>query len=191
MSNFYTAKKTINGVEYTAQFNGISAALQAIDNTYIDGTSNTSTEKIAKYLFENVLVEPRMDINDFGKDHINETKTKEINGVEYTVRFNGILAALKAIDNTYVDGGSNTSTEKLTRYLMDEVIVMPEYLSFDDFDSMDAFNEVIAFAREAMQGWGAMKQFNEVLAFLREVMQGNFRNDEKAKQKSTKAKGTE
>jgi hypothetical protein len=191
MSNFYTAKKVINGTEYTAQFNGISAALRAIDDTYIDGTSNTSSEKIAKYLFDNVLIEPKIDINDFGKEHLHETKTKEINGVEYTVRFNGILAALKAIDNTYVDGGTNTSTEKLTRYLLDEVIVMPEYLSFDDFASMDDFNEVIAFAREAMQGWGAMRQFNEVLAFLREVMQGNFRNDEKAKPKSIKEKSKE
>ena len=35
---FYTRKKVIGGVEYTAQFNGISSALQAIDNSYIDKT---------------------------------------------------------------------------------------------------------------------------------------------------------
>lgn len=190
MAKFYTAKKIIDGVEYTAQFNGISAALQAVDNSYIDGTSNTSTEKIAKYLFDNVLIEPKIDINSFGEDLINTTKTKEIGGVEYTVRFNGILPALKAIDSCYIDGTSNTSTEKLTRYLFDNVVMMPEYLSFDDFDSMADFNEVVAFARDAMQGWGAMNKFNTVLAFLREVMQGNFRNQE-AKSKPVKEKSKE
>lgn len=190
MSNFYTAKKVINGVEYTAQFNGISAALQAIDESYIDGSSNTSAEKIAKYLFENTLIEPKVDINSFGKELINTTKTKEIAGVEYTVRFNGILEALKAIDESYIDGTSNTSTEQLTRYLLDNVVVHPDYVSFDDFSSMRDFNELISFAREAMQGWGAMKEFNEVQRFLREVMQGNFRNEE-IKPKSVKEKGME
>lgn len=190
MAKFYTAKKIIDGVEYTAQFNGISAALQAVDNSYIDGSTNTSTEKIAKYLFENVLIEPKVDINSFGEELINQTKIKEIGGVEYEVRFNGILAALKAIDSCYIEGTSNTSTEKLTRYLLDNVVMQPEYLSFDDFESMEDFNEVIAFARETMQGWGAMNKFNEVLSFLREVMQGNFRNKE-AKSKSTKEKSKE
>lgn len=58
MANFYTVSKKINGKEYKAQFNGISAALSAIDNTYIDGTSNTSMVKMSKYVFENVIVEP-------------------------------------------------------------------------------------------------------------------------------------
>lgn len=100
MANFYTVKKTINGKEYTAQFNGISAALNAVDNSYIDGTNNTSVAKLSKYLFENVIVEPK-----------------------------GLTA--------------------------------------DDFDSMDEFNEVVTFARE--------------------VMQGNFR--EKADEKSTEKTG--
>ena len=51
MANMYTVKKTINGREYTAQFNGISAALEAVDNSYIEGTSNTSLKKMARYLF--------------------------------------------------------------------------------------------------------------------------------------------
>jgi hypothetical protein len=190
MANFYTAKKTIDGVEYTAQFNGISAALQAVDNTYIDGTQNTSTVKIAKYLFDNVLIEPKVDINSFGEELILTMKTKTINGKEYTVRFNGIMEALKAVDNSYIDGTQNTSTEKLTSYLLDNVVMSPEYLSFNDFESMEEFNEVISFAREAMQGWGAMDKFNKVLSFLREVMQGNFRNAE-AKSKPTKAKSKE
>ncbi len=100
MANFYTVKKTIGGKEYTAQFNGISAALSAVDNSYIDGTNNTSVAKLSKYLFENVIVEPK---------------------------------GLKA----------------------------------DDFDNIDDFNEVVTFARE--------------------VMQGNFR--EKANEKTADEKG--
>ena len=165
--NFYTAKKTINGVEYTAQFSGISAALQAIDNSYIEGTNNTSLEKLSKYLFDNVIVEPKISLNDFGGDKIGETKTKKIGNVEYTVRFDGILTALKAMD----------------------VIVTPENLSIDDFGSMEEFIEVVSFAREAMQGWGAIEDFNDVVSFARDVMQGNFRNKtEKPKSTNKKSK---
>ena len=85
MANFYTAKKTIKGKEYIAQFNGISASLEAIDKSYIEGTNTTSMVKLSKYLLENVIVEPR-----------------------------GLTA--------------------------------------DSFDTMEEFNEVITFAREVMQG---------------------------------------
>ena len=188
MVNFYTTTKTINGKEYTAQFNGISAALQAVDNSYVDGTSNTSMVKLSKYLFENVIVDPKISIDDFGKDLIGTTKKKTINGKEYTVRFNGISAALKAIDDSYIDGTSNTSTEKLSKYLFENVIVTPENLSIDDFDNMEDFNDIITFAREAMQGWDAMDEFTEVVAFAREVMQGNFRNTEKPKSTKKESK---
>ena len=187
--NYYTAKKTINGIEYTAQFGGISAALQAVDNSYIDGTQNTSLEKLSKYLFENVIVEPKLSLSDFGRDKVGETKTKKIGDIEYTARFDGILTALRAIDGSYIEGTGNTSTEKLSKYLFENVIVTPENLSIDDFDNMDDFNEVISFAREAMQGWGVMDEFNEIIAFAREVMQGNFRNKDE-KPKSTNKKST-
>lgn len=65
MEKFKTVKKTIDGVEYTAQFNGLSAALEAVDNSYIDGSSNTSSLKMAKYVLENVIVEPKCDIDSF------------------------------------------------------------------------------------------------------------------------------
>ncbi len=57
--NFYQRKKVINGIEYTAQFNGMSAALDAIDENYIDGSSNISMNKLAKYILENVIIEPK------------------------------------------------------------------------------------------------------------------------------------
>jgi len=58
-SKFYQVKKEIGGKEYIAQFGGISLALKALDSSYIEGTSNTSVEKLAEYLFEHVIVEPK------------------------------------------------------------------------------------------------------------------------------------
>lgn len=77
---------------------------------------------------------------------------KEINGKKYIAQFNGISAALRAVDESYIDGTSTTSVEKLSKYLLANVIVEPKGLTADDFDSMEEFNEVIAFAREVMQG---------------------------------------
>lgn len=65
MANFYQVKKTINGVEYTAQFNGLSAAMQAIDKCYIDGTNNISSYKLSKYVFDNVIIDPKVTVDDF------------------------------------------------------------------------------------------------------------------------------
>ena len=80
------------------------------------------------------------------------TAKKEIGGRTYVAQFNGISAALKAVDNSYIEGTNNTSLEKLSKYLFDNVIVEPKGLTADDFDSLDEFNEVVAFAREVMQG---------------------------------------
>lgn len=58
-NKFYTREKVIDGVKYVAQFNGISSALRAIDECHIDNdSSNVSIVKLAKYVFENVIVEP-------------------------------------------------------------------------------------------------------------------------------------
>lgn len=80
------------------------------------------------------------------------TVKKEIGGREYTAQFNGISAALKAVDASYIEGTGNTSVEKLAKYLFENVIVEPKGLTPDDFESMEDFNEVVAFAREVMQG---------------------------------------
>lgn len=82
----------------------------------------------------------------------NYTVKKTINGVEYTAQFNGLSAALKAVDDSYIEGTNNTSVAKLSKYLFEHVIVMPKGLTADDFESMEEFNEVITFAREVMQG---------------------------------------
>ena len=187
MAKFYQIDKEINGKKYVCQFNGIGAALKAVDNSYIDGTNNTSIEKLARYLFEHVVVNPRMSLEDFGAEKIGTEEVKTINGVEYKARFGGIATAVRAIDNSYIDGTTNISTEKLADYLFKNVIVSPKNLSVDDFESMDDFNEVITFAREVMQGGEIMDEFNEIIAFAREVMQGNFReakNEKSAKKAS-------
>lgn len=80
------------------------------------------------------------------------TAKKTINGKDYTAQFNGISASLEAIDNSYIEGTTTTSMVKLSKYLLENVIVEPKGLSVDDFESMDEFNEVITFAREVMQG---------------------------------------
>ena len=176
MANIYTVEKKIKDKKYVAQFNGISAALQAVDNSYVDGTNNTSLEKLAKYLFANVIVEPKVDIDDFGADKIGKEEKKTINGVEYVAKFDGITSALKAIDGCYIEGTNNTSTEKLAKYLFESVITKPAKLTADDFDGMEDFNAVISFARETMQGGKEVwQEFQDVFAFAREVMQGNFR----------------
>lgn len=63
--NFYQRKKEIHGVTYTAQFSGLSTALRAVDENHIDGTDAISNEKLYNYIFENVIVDPKVTIDDF------------------------------------------------------------------------------------------------------------------------------
>lgn len=77
---------------------------------------------------------------------------RTINGKKYIAQFNGISAALKMMDSSYIDGSGNQSLEKLTKYLLTNVIVEPSGLTVDDFDSFDELNDVVGFAREVLQG---------------------------------------
>lgn len=98
------------------------------------------------------------------------TVEKEIGGKKYVAQFNGISAALNALDSSYVEGTTNTSMAKLSSYILSNVIVEPKGLTPDDFDTMDEFTEVITFGRE--------------------VMQGDFRDKAKADESTAKAKST-
>jgi hypothetical protein len=80
------------------------------------------------------------------------TVKKTINGTEYIAQFNGISAALDAVDNCYIPGTQNISASKMAKYLFEHVIVEPKNLTADDFDSLEELNEVTDFAREVMQG---------------------------------------
>lgn len=65
-NKFYTRKKTINGIEYTAQFSGISTAIRAVDSSYIEGTNVTSSEKLGQYILDNIVVDPKgLTADDF------------------------------------------------------------------------------------------------------------------------------
>ena len=77
---------------------------------------------------------------------------KVINGKTYVAQFNGLNAALQAIDDSYIDDSGNTSMVKLSNYILNHVIIEPKGLTPDDFDSMAEFKEVIAFGREVMEG---------------------------------------
>jgi len=79
------------------------------------------------------------------------TVEKEINGKKYIAQFNGLSAALDAVDNCYIDGSNNISTGKMAKYLFEHVIVDPK-VTVDDFDSLEELNAVTNFAREVMQG---------------------------------------
>ncbi len=67
MKKFTQVKRTINGTEYTAQFNGMSSRYKAIDEAakFVDDNQGVSMFKMAEYLLKNVLVEPKMGIDDF------------------------------------------------------------------------------------------------------------------------------
>lgn len=80
------------------------------------------------------------------------TVEKEINGKKYVAQFNGLSCALRAVDQSYIEGSNNTSVEALSKYIFENVIVEPKGLEIDDFESMEEFNEVVAFGREVMQG---------------------------------------
>lgn len=65
-AKFYQVEKVINGKKYVAQFNGVAAALEATDNSYIDGSSNISMTKLSAYVLDNVIVEPKgLTADDF------------------------------------------------------------------------------------------------------------------------------
>ena len=62
----YQVEKEINGVKYTAQFNGVREGSRAIDRSYIEGTGNISLEKIGDYVLKHVIIEPSgLDMDDF------------------------------------------------------------------------------------------------------------------------------
>lgn len=80
------------------------------------------------------------------------TKEKTINGIKYIAQFNGLSAALDAIDSSYLNDSSNIGIKKLSQYIFENVIVDPKNLTADDFETIEDFNEVVGFGREVMQG---------------------------------------
>nr|WP_308696148.1 hypothetical protein [uncultured Stomatobaculum sp.] len=58
MAKFYQRTQEINGVTYTAQFNGLSAWQECIDDSYIPGTDTMSNARYAKNVLKRGLLEP-------------------------------------------------------------------------------------------------------------------------------------
>lgn len=77
---------------------------------------------------------------------------KTIKGKNYKAQFNGLSAFLEAMDDIYVDGTNNISLNKLTKYVLENVIVEPANLKADDFENYDELSEVVAWGRKVMQG---------------------------------------
>lgn len=80
------------------------------------------------------------------------TVEKEFNGKKYVAQFSGVSTAIRAVDSSYIEGSSNTSTEKLGQYILNNVIVEPNGLTADDFDTIEDYNAVTLWARDVMYG---------------------------------------
>lgn len=79
------------------------------------------------------------------------TVKKEFNGKEYVAQFSGVSTAIKGIDQSRMDNGA-TSTEELSNYIFEHVIVEPKGLTADDFEDLEEFNKVTQWARDVMYG---------------------------------------
>ncbi len=80
------------------------------------------------------------------------TVEKEFNGKKYVAQFSGISVAVRAVDSSYIDGSSNTSTEKLGQFILDNIIVEPKGLTADSFETMEEYNAVTTWGRDVMYG---------------------------------------
>lgn len=80
------------------------------------------------------------------------TVEKEFNGKKYVAQFSGVSAAVRAIDSSYIEGTSTTSTEKLGQYILDNIIVDPKGLTADDFETMEEYNAVTTWGHDVMYG---------------------------------------
>ena len=188
-NNHYTVSKEIFGNKITAQFSGLSVATRMANRVNIDGTDNTSMEKLAEYIFDYVIVEPKLSIKDFGKEKIGTTVTKNIDGKDYTAKFDGLLTALRSVDESYDDEGEGTDIEKLAEYLFEHIIVSPKNLTIDDFETMEHFKKVIRFAQETMRGDEVWQEYKEILTFAQNVMNGRFRDQKDKKPTGEASKG--
>lgn len=87
MKKFTQFKKTINGTEYTAQFNGMRSRYRAIDEAgkFYGDNQGLSMLRMAEYLLENVLVSP--------------TEKKDVDAYEDTDELDEVIKFLSAVNN--------------------------------------------------------------------------------------------
>lgn len=80
------------------------------------------------------------------------TVTKEIGGKSYVAQFQGMSVALRAADETDREGTNITSMQKMSAFILNNVIVDPKGLTADDFEDADELGELIAFGTDVMNG---------------------------------------
>lgn len=80
------------------------------------------------------------------------TVTKEINGKKYTAQYCGVRVALQMADTCTIEGSGNPSSLKLAQYCLDHVIIEPQGLTIDDFETLDDLSEVVSFAGDVAKG---------------------------------------
>lgn len=61
-----TIKQKINGVEYVAVFKGIKYRSQAVEKCTDKKTGRISSYKLAKIVFDEIIIKPKVDIDNFG-----------------------------------------------------------------------------------------------------------------------------
>lgn len=59
-------KKTINGVEYKAVWRGMAYTIECMEKCKIKGTDILSPDKLSEIVFDNIIVSPKVSVDDFG-----------------------------------------------------------------------------------------------------------------------------
>lgn len=79
------------------------------------------------------------------------TRTKTIDGVEYTAQYQGLRAAIRLVDEAHL-GTDSQSIEKMNTYVLKNCIVKPAGLTIESFNDMETLSEVVSFGIEVAQG---------------------------------------
>jgi hypothetical protein len=82
------------------------------------------------------------------------TIDKEINGTTYKAQFNGLSMKYKMRNECKVNinGAVDTDEEKMTNWILSNVIVEPTGLKIDSFEDGETLDEVTRFGIEVMNG---------------------------------------
>jgi hypothetical protein len=80
-----------------------------------------------------------------------ETIKKVINGVEYTAVYRGYSYTTQRIKECLLQDKKHYSNEKLSTVVFGEIIINPK-VTVDDFDDLQAYNEVFEFGRSVLFG---------------------------------------
>ena len=89
------------------------------------------------------------------RDDMNTNHEEYMNAKQEELTYLGKIYRTGKINSAYLrmmNSKMTSMNEKLANYLFKNVIVEPQGLTPDSFESMEDFNQVISFAREVMEG---------------------------------------